>query len=73
MTAEDSRIGLQTERADDERAKQQAILAAESDLLEATKAFRVVENDEHWMDMDWWDALYRVRDIADRLAELERP
>ena len=68
---EDSRIGLQTERADDERAKQQAILAAESDLLEATKAFRVVEIDEHWMDMDWWDALYRVRDIADRLNELE--
>lgn len=68
---EDSRIGLQTERADDERAKQQAILAAESDLLEATKAFRAVENDGHWEDMDWWDALYRVRDIADRLNELE--
>ena len=72
MTAEDTRIGLSAERHDDERAKQQVLLAAESDLLEATKAFRAVENDGHWADVEWWDALYRVRDIADRINELER-
>lgn len=61
------------DRHDDERALDQARLAADADLLEAAKGLRSVEVDGHWDDETWWQAMYRVRDIADRAREMETP
>jgi hypothetical protein len=67
----DAMHAAQQERRDAERNREQDIIAADQDLLAAAKTLRAVELGGHWLDDEWWQVLYRLRDIADRVRELE--
>lgn len=70
---DDYQDGLRTERHDAARELEQDRIAADADLLDAAKTLRAAEMAGHWDDKAWWDAIYRVRDIADRRADMDRP
>ena len=74
MTSEDFQADVRQERRDRERAAQaltDAISAARDDLATEGLTLRRLELAGHIEDRDWWDSFYRLRDIADRLIELE--
>lgn len=48
-----------------------AIIDARHDLITEVKTLRRLETNGHIDDALWWSALYSIRDITDRLNELE--
>lgn len=48
-----------------------AIIDARHDLITEVKTLRRLETNGHIDDALWWNALYSIRDITDRLNELE--
>lgn len=54
-----------------ERMRTDAIIDARHDLITEVKTLRRLETNGHIDDALWWNALYSIRDITDRLNELE--
>lgn len=75
MTAEDFQADVRQERHDDERAARQRaddIVAARADVVSAVRELRALElNGAFYEDRSWANSMERVRDITDRLNELE--
>lgn len=59
------------EEARRERDRTDAIIDARHDLITEVKTLRRLETNGHIDDALWWNALYSIRDITDRLNELE--
>lgn len=71
---EDQRMAQRQEWHDNERLarmKTDAIVDARHDLITEVKTLRRLETNGHIDDALWWNALYSIRDITDRLNELE--
>lgn len=67
-------MAQQQEWHDDERLERMrtdAIIDARYDLITEVKTLRRLETNGHIDDHHWWNALYSIRDITDRLNELE--
>lgn len=75
MTAEDFQTDVRQERHDVERTDQQRaddIVAARADVVSAVRELRALElNGAFYEDRSWVNSMERVRDITDRLNELE--
>lgn len=59
------------EEARRERDRTDAIIDARHGLITEVKTLRRLETNGHIDDHHWWNALYSIRDITDRLNELE--
>lgn len=75
MTAEEFQTDVRQERHDVERTAQQRaddIVAARDDVVSAVRELRELEvNGAFYEDRVWVNSMERVRDITDRLNELE--
>lgn len=71
---EDQRMAQRLEDHEEtrrERDRTDAIIDARHDLITEVKTLRRMETNGHIDDALWWNALYSIRDITDRLNELE--
>lgn len=75
MTSEDFQADVRQERHDDERAARQRaddIAAARDDLISEARTLRGLElTGAYYDDRVWVASMERLRDITDRLNELE--
>lgn len=76
MNTEDFQTDVRQQRHDEQRAAQNradAIGDAHSDLAAEALTLRRLElrGRQPLEAHDWWDSLYRLRDIADRVLDLE--